>query len=619
MSSTGCAIAAAVLFLGSGTAARAREVAVPVRLDLAFLREALVERIYTGVGESARIFDDGIGCSWLSLHEPRIDSVEGRLRVVSGAEARVGTPVLGLCLLPFEWRGFIEVFEVPRLEGHALLFEVVDSNLYDEGFEKPRLRGKLWDLVKEHVHPRLAAVRIDLGQPLEELRRWLPLVLPGSEERIARLVAYLDVRDPRILSDAVSVTFAFEVEPRAGPAAVPEPALEPAELARWRASWEQWDAFLTFAVKRFATDAHGGLQRAVLDVLLDARHDLLEALAPSDPNAPDPVPALFVRTWERLAPVLREEARGLPAQTALRYAAFLGAGDALAALHALGPEVGVEISADGLRRLARMVAPTAAEDPVEYRTELDPELRSLLGFGPPLPAPEIPTDSEGELDSAPPASSGILLRLLSALVPAAWAAIPPGDIARLNRWAPTLEDRDAYLPLVRDLLTELGGKTLDAAGLDARFHSPYRHLVLATAWQESCWRHLIRKQGRLSPLLSPAGAVGVMQVNPYVWRGVYDSRGLRGDIAYNGRAGSEILLHYLEDHALEKGEHRLPGGLDNLARATYAAYNGGPSHLTRYRKTSTAARLRRIDDAFWKKYEAVRAGREMEVARCFGG
>jgi soluble lytic murein transglycosylase-like protein len=598
-------------------AAQAHEIAVPVRLDLAFLREALVEQVYREPGEAVRAFDDGVGCSWLELREPRVGSAGGRLRIVSRADARLGTPFLGWCLIPLRWRGFVEVFEVPRLEGESLVFEVVDSNLYDERFEKRGVRGRLWDLLKERVHPRLAAVRVDLAQPFDELRQWLPLVLPGSEARIARRVGSLRVRDPRVLPDAVGVTFAFEIEPRAAPAPAPEPALTPAELGRWESAWQRWDAFLTFVVKRFATDAREtALRRAVLAALLDGRHDLLEALAPSRPGAPDPVPELFVRTWERLAPVLRDEARGLPAETALRYTAFLAAGDALAALQALGPEAGLEISAEGLRRLARMVAPAAPEDPVEYRLDVDPELRTLLGFGPPLAAPG--TASEGEAEPEPAPLSGLLLRLLSSLVPAAHAALPPRDLARLNRWAPTLADRDAYLPLVRDLLRGLASEILAAGGLEARHHDLYGHLVLATAWQESCWRHFVREQGRLAPLRSSVGALGLMQVNPHVWRGAYDVGGLRDDIAYNGRAGSEILLHYLQDHALAKGEERHAGGADSLARASYAAYHGGPRHLTRYRTAATPRRLRRIDAAFWDKYQAVRAGRELEVARCFG-
>ena len=37
-----------------------------------------------------------------------------------------------------------------------------------------------------------------------------------------------------------------------------------------------------------------------MDVLLDGRYDVLEALSEPTPGAPDPVPALFLRTWDRL-------------------------------------------------------------------------------------------------------------------------------------------------------------------------------------------------------------------------------------------------------------------------------------------------------------------------------
>jgi hypothetical protein len=109
-----------------------------------------------------------------------------------------------------------------------------------------------------------------------------------------------------------------------------------------------------------------------------------------------------------------------------------------------------------------------------------------------------------------------------------------------------------------------------------------------------------------------------MQVNERVWRGAYDRRGLVGDMAYNARAGSEILMHYLRDYAIAKGEHRKPGGLANLPRATYAVYNGGPGHLSRYRVRGTRRSLAAIDAGFSEKFQAVQRGRELDVARCWG-
>ena len=111
----------------------------------------------------------------------------------------------------------------------------------------------------------------------------------------------------------------------------------------------------------------------------------------------------------------------------------------------------------------------------------------------------------------------------------------------------------------------------------------------------------------------------MMQVNERVWRGIYDLRGLRWDIRYNARAGAEISLRYLGDYAVARKEDAQPGGIDNLARATYAVYNGGPGQLARYRKKETRPTLRKIDRLFWEKYDAVSKGRAMDVAKCLGG
>jgi len=84
------------------------------------------------------------------------------------------------------------------------------------------------------------------------------------------------------------------------------------------------------------------------------------------------------------------------------------------------------------------------------------------------------------------------------------------------------------------------------------------------------------------------------------------------------RAGSEILEHYLVDYAIRKKEHEKGGGPDALARATYAAYNGGPGALTRYRSTKAAKRARAVDAEFWKVYQAAKSGRPFDRKKCYG-
>ncbi|MGA8240348.1 MAG: SPOR domain-containing protein, partial [Desulfobacterales bacterium] len=66
-------------------------------------------------------------------------------------------------------------------------------------------------------------------------------------------------------------------------------------------------------------------------------------------------------------------------------------------------------------------------------------------------------------------------------------------------------------------------------------------------------------------------------------------------------------------------EHKKAGGLSNLARASYSAYNGGPSQVNRYRSSGVPDEQKKIDAAFWEKYQQVNRGDELAVVECLGG
>jgi soluble lytic murein transglycosylase-like protein len=361
------------------------------------------------------------------------------------------------------------------------------------------------------------------------------------------------------------------------------------------------------------------------------------------------VPELFRKAWVRLAPVLRELEGELPGSAALRYLALVAAGDALLAIDRLGPGSGLDISADGLRRLARMVAPEEESDPLDYATVVDAELRDRFGFGPPLlepalvvtpttttttiPAPSelpAPVQPPTTLPSAPTSSAepSMPTRLFARMLaqPYDWlvssadaAGEPSNDVdKRLRNWAPTPKDLDEYLPIVQEVLHGAAEDALAKKPVEAPYSTIFRPLMLATAWKESCWRQYVRRAGKVVTMQSSAGAVGIMQINPRVWRGFYDTNVLRSDTAYNARAGAEILRHYLVDYALRKKEQELGGSVDALARATYSAYNGGPGQLGRYRSEKAPKSLREIDAEFWRVYQTVKDGDELGVRECYG-
>jgi hypothetical protein len=572
----------------AATFAATRDVVLPVRPDTEYLRQAVVSQVFTDADDTAQVWDDGSGCNYLVLSDPRITTGDGLVKLRSFAEARVGRRVGARCIVVTDWSGTIETAHSVVLEpgGASLRFNVVDSEIQDETVHAGVPVGIVWDWVKKYVHPRLGAVRIDLAPALEDLKAVLRLVLLADHNGEGR--AALDSITPAsvaVADDGLLVELRMRVPKVEATPDLPAEPLTPAELASFEAAWQGWDGFVTFVVKHFAAGtAAPETRRELLEVLIEARYDLIRILA-AEPEIrrTDPVRALFVDTWSRLSPVLRSMSPDMPRERALNLLSFMTAADALRALDDLGPGFGLEISLDGLRRMARILAPDTLQDPLKYDEQVDPDLRELFDFGPPLP---FRRDRQPEPQG-----------WWRGILPEARAAIAVDDdlIGRLNKWIPARDELESYLQSVHALLNATSRDVAAESELDPALHEMYRVLVLATAWQETCWRQFRNINGDIVPMRSPAGAVGIMQVVPGVWRGFYEPRGLADDIAYNSAAGGEILMHYLLHYAIRHGEDRQPGGRDNLARATYAAYNGGPRHLRRYRSADTSEHLRDID------------------------
>ena len=327
------------------------------------------------------------------------------------------------------------------------------------------------------------------------------------------------------------------------------------------------------------------------------------------------MPGLFLDTWGRLGPIVKQALPGVSPQVAGRYTGFISAMDGVASLGGVAQQLGLlRVTPDTLRSASALLG-TGAADPLAYTLDVDAGLRTLLGFSGELPAPRL---SPGvELDSLrvpgrPDPKARAQLR--SWFLPPAFAA--QEDFDRLNQWIPATPELPGYLAEVRRLLTQASTAALAKTKLAPQYHALYRQIVFAAAWQESCWRQFVRKGDKLTPLASSTGDVGLMQVNRKTWRGLYNVNGLSGDIAYNSGAGSEILLYYLSRYAIRKMEDKQPGG--NLARATYSSYNGGPGQLGRYRNAKTPAVWKRVDDAFWTKFRSVSAGQELGVKSCYG-
>lgn len=577
-------------------------VAIPIFLTYPQLRYLAVREMFKGPDNTARYGLDDTGCAFATYSEPHLSAEGQLLRVEVATLATIGINTTDGCATIGYWKGRTVVKGKPvLLDGQPLSaeFRLQTAELYDQ--QGHRLSGTpMLQASEERLHQALSKLRIDLSPEVDRLKEWLPSVLPRySADRLSDMVDSLRIGHISVRPDGLDVRLTIDVDknPKAGP----EPALNAAEMKQLEQTYRTWDAFLTFVVKQAATATHSeALRSALLEILLDARYEMKAVLVADAHNGTDPVKKLFVRSWERLEPVMREISVQAPEQNQVPFLSFMTAADALMALERLGPAAGLDISADGLRRLARLLNDNPSLDPLQFLDEIDPELQNLFDLG--IPEEIGPRKK----------SQGFNLQF----VPSAFAATSSD---RLNRWVPSPDELGPYTREVRRLLLEEADARIRVSTITGEHARVFRKLMLAAAWQESCWRQFVVVKNKIVPLVSGSGDIGLLQINERVWRGFYSRNKLRWDINYNARAGGEILFKFMVNYALKQQEHKKAGGLSNLARASYSAYNGGPSQVNRYRSRGVPAEQKKIDAAFWAKYQQVNRGDELAVVECLGG
>jgi hypothetical protein len=159
-------------------------------------------------------------------------------------------------------------------------------------------------------------------------------------------------------------------------------------------------------------------------VFLDSRYQLAQLLGA---GTSDPVPQLFVSTWDRLSPILKQSVPGMAQQSASQVTSFATAMDGLKSLSKFGSQFGFfRITPDTLRGAARLLG-TGNIDPLAYNLDIDSSLRDLLGFSGSLPEPRPSSSLEqGRLqqlrDRAFAAARSLLARPAYAAAKHAWVA-----------------------------------------------------------------------------------------------------------------------------------------------------------------------------------------------------
>ena len=603
-----------------------RTVEFPLTLEFPLVRSMVKDKIYTSPGERV-LLEDPDWCTRIELWDPQVFTVRTSLGIKSKIRFQSGFRIGSTCFHLVTWTGEIEMMQRLWLdkEDWQLKFKTEDSFIYDQKHKRPFLAGIFWDYAKAYLHSYMEQMKIDLSPLVKELKDLLPLFF--AEAQRPQVQSWLNTLRPgevTIQSDAVRSQLMMEVN--TSPPADKVPEITPSNIENLSRNWETWDAFFVCEIQTLIGRPLEQRERnEIFETLISMRHTFTQALV-ENALTQDLIRGQFIDSWDRVSKILRKYLFQESSLRLLRHLAFFTAADALAIVEKLGPAIGIELTPEGLRRLASLLSEEGKETGLEYSYELDPRLRELLGLGPPLPesgpsfdAEEFESPEESEEESLPPKESlwhGSLLRLASAGGRA--PAIPP----EVQEWIPpqSKEGLPQYLSKVRQILQNATEETLSKNPHPSKYHSLYRLLVLATAWQESCWRQLEKKRGKVTYLLSyNRTSVGLMQINERVWRGLYQRDSLRWNIRYNARAGTEILDLYMKDYAITQMEAQ---GLTDeavLARAVYAMYNAGPGELQRFLKRHRSNSPHQIDRLFREKYEMTLKGDFEEIALCLIG
>ena len=597
---------------------------LPITLEHPLLEHLVVQAAFIEEGNSATLLDEEDGCARIVVSDPQFSSSDNLLRSLTHVSLKLGKAFGNDCFLPIQWEGYLELLQRPTfLPGtFTLTFETVDSNLYTNDNMPARVSPFVWNRIRTDVHRHMEQIAIDLAPPVDDLKQFLLPLFPPRNQQIAK--AALDTVEPGVIAvapDHISahININLPIDPDSDKAD-PEARLTPEEQTRFIQNWERWDAFLVHIITQLAGQKLTLEDRQkVLETLLTTRHRFSGAMASADRHR-DFVRSQFADAWQQLAPIFRKILLCPNSDHGLGYLTFFTASDALIALDAISPAMGLDISNEGLVRLARILDDT----PLQYTPDMDVTLRQILGLSPePMETLELPTveepntpdQNETQLDNLP------ISWWKSMISPVAWAKSKPpeNNPFSFDHWLIQPENRAIYLVNIRLLLDRAATATHVRKEIAWDLYHSYIPFIQATAWQESCYRQFHIKDGIPTYLLSYNGtSVGLMQVNERVWRGIFDVERLRWNVAYNALAGNEVVAIYLERYIFNKIDDINALNDKTVAGLIYATYNGGPDEVTKYLARHQNKKFYLSDRLFQQKWDWVQKKKWGRIARCLG-
>lgn len=334
----------------------AREINIPVPMEYRFIRSVLVNQLYTGPDESVRAWKDGKQCSYLDLDHPQISGENGQVKIQNNVQARIGTALGGKCMALVEWSGILQTFQQPTLDasGNVLSFPVTQLNAFDRNGQ-PLNISQLQSLIKKAAEPKLSGLKIDLNQVRPDIAKALvPYIAAEHSEELHDTINSLRFNQAKADANGLQINLGYTADNPNPNDVKPAAVLNEAELKQWRWLWQNWQASLDKSIATAQLGSNAEDTRAKLhEVLQKAGSAFEQGLSSESVAENDPVRKFFNSSWDTFAPLLRDASSQLPGGEKLRYVTLIAATDLMYELESIGSPLGLEVSSNGLRKLAR--------------------------------------------------------------------------------------------------------------------------------------------------------------------------------------------------------------------------------------------------------------------------
>ncbi|RLC96295.1 MAG: hypothetical protein DRI46_13945, partial [Chloroflexi bacterium] len=282
-------------------------VSVPVSIDYPLMKQLLVSQLFQSPDNSLDILDDPSGCNQIVLSDPKISPQRDKLQIVARVKAKLGLNVFGDCQALLNWQGRAGFLGSPVLKsgGRSVKLEPRETWLIDSDGGKIS-SGPLWETGVAGLEAVFGSFELNFEPYTDSLAAFLPEVLPHrSAQQISTMADGLTLSEIDVSPESLTVSINVFVDAMDAKAE-DTTALSEEELQQFDQRWQMMDALLVSAVKHYAAATSlDTLRSALLDMLIDSRYRLRNALSEPASRSNDAVRHWFVDSWQSLAPVAR--------------------------------------------------------------------------------------------------------------------------------------------------------------------------------------------------------------------------------------------------------------------------------------------------------------------------